>query len=194
MWSSGEPILTRCVLAGRVVGAIPQRVVADSGAVTVSWIQPRSSVAYPLGLADDGSLLHPETWLIEVRDWYGNGCLELVRPGRAHMIRHFYSDDGSFAGWYVNLQEPARRTHRGLDSTDLQLDLWIEPDGAVRWKDEHHLEQAVRWGMFTEEVANRARREAERVLEEWPFPTGYEEWRPPANWTAPKLPEDWDVV
>jgi hypothetical protein len=194
MWSSGEPILTRCVLGGRVVGAIPQRVVEDSGGVTVSWIQAGSQVAYPLGLADDGSLLHPDTWPIEVRGWHGNGCLELVPTGRRHMIRHFYADDGAFAGWYVNLQEPVVRRPRGLDSTDLQLDLWIEPGGRVTWKDEDHLEQAVGYGIFTREVARAVRAEAERVLDEWPFPTGWENWRPPEDWAPPALPEDWDVV
>ena len=194
MWSSGEPILTRCVLAGRVVGAIPQRVIADSRGAIATWIHEGSRVAYPDGLAGDGSLLDPDTWTIEVRDWYGNGCVELTPAGRRHMIRHFYGDDGAFAGWYVNLQEPVRRVPDGLVSTDWQLDLWIEPDGTVTWKDEHHLDQAVRWGMFPQAVADEARREAERVLAEWPFPTGYEDWRPPPEWTPPQLPKGWDVV
>jgi hypothetical protein len=194
MWSSGEAILSRCLLHGRVVTAIPQRVIADAGGLTAAWIQPVTRIAYPLGLADDGSLLDPATWPVEVREWYGNACLDLTPEGRAHMVRHFWADDGAFAGWYVNLQQPVVRHARGLDTTDLQLDLWIEPGGAVTWKDEHHVEQAVRWGMFTQDVADAARREAERVLEEWPFPTGYEDWRPPASWTPPQLPEDWDVV
>jgi len=27
-----------------------------------------------------------------------------------------------------------------------------------------------------------------------PWPTGWEEWRPPAEWEPLALPEDWDVV
>jgi len=34
-----------------------------------------------------------------------------------------------FAGWYVNLQEPFRRTSRGVDTQDLELDIVIAPDG-----------------------------------------------------------------
>jgi hypothetical protein len=194
MWSRGDAIVSRHLLRGRVVTAIPQRVIADADGLTAAWIQPGSQIAYPLGLADDGSLLDPEAWPVERRDWYGGGCLDLTPEGRAHMIRHFWGDDGGFAGWYVNLQEPVRRRRCGLDSMDHQLDLWIEPAGSVTWKDEHHLEQAVRWGMLSQAAADGVRREAERVLEEWPFPTGYEDWRPPADWTPPELPEGWDVV
>jgi hypothetical protein len=194
MWSSGEAILLRHVLGPRVLTAIPQRVIADGAATTATWIEPGTRIAYPLGLAPDGSLLDPGTWTVDLRDWFGNGCLDLTPAGRAHMIRHFWGDEGDFAGWYVNLQHPARRRPEGLDTTDLQLDLWIEADGTVQWKDEHHLAQAVAFGMFSQTEADAAREEAQRVLEEWPFPTGWEDWRPPPDWKPPQLPKGWDVV
>jgi len=194
MWSSGEAILLRHVLGPRVLTAIPQRVIADNTASTATWIEPGTRIAYPLGLAPDGSLLDPDTWTVDLRAWFGNGCLDLTPAGRAHMIRHFWGDDGAFAGWYVNLQDPVHRRPGGLDTTDLQLDVWIEADGTVQWKDEDHLEQAVAFGMFSQAAADAAREEAERVLEEWSFPTGWEDWRPPPDWTIPELPEGWDVV
>ena len=36
--------------------------------------------------------------------------------------------------------------------------------------------------------------EANRVLDEWPFPTGWEDWQPDPAWSLPTLPEGWDVV
>jgi NAD(P)H-flavin reductase len=36
------------------------------------------------------------------------------------------------AGWYVNIQEPFRRTSIGFDTQDLELDIVIEPDGSWR--------------------------------------------------------------
>ncbi len=194
MWSSGEAIVLRHVLGPRVLTAIPQRVIADDAASTATWIEPGTRIAYPLGLAPDGSLIDPGSWMVELRDWFGSGCLDLTPAGRAHMIRHFWSEGRVFEGWYVNLQEPVRRRLGGLDTTDLQLDLWVEADGTVHWKDEDHLEQAVAFGMFSQAEADAARAEADRVLEEWPFPTGWEEWRPPAEWTSPELPKGWDVV
>jgi len=55
---------------------------------------------------------------------------------------------------------------------DLFLDLLIEPDGSHRWLEEDELEQALAAGLLTEEDAGAAREEGERVLAEWPFPTG----------------------
>lgn len=194
MWSSGEAILLRHVFGPRVLTAIPQRVIADKAASAATWIEPGTRIAYPLGLAPDSSLIDPSSWTVELRDWFGSGCLDLTPAGRAHMIRHFWGDDGAFAGWYVNLQDPVRRRPGGFDTTDLQLDLWVEANGTVHWKDDDHLEQAVAFGMFSQAEADAARAEAERVLDKWPFPTGWEEWRRPPTWTPLQLPEGWDVV
>ncbi len=58
----------------------------------------------------------------------------------------------------------------GFDTTDWQLDLWIEPAGDIHWKDEDDLERAVELEILTSIEAEQAREEAHRVLEEWPFP------------------------
>jgi hypothetical protein len=42
--------------------------------------------------------------------------------------------------------------------------------------------------------AAAVRAEAARVLEEWPFPTGWEDWRPDPYWPIPQLPVGWDRV
>jgi hypothetical protein len=191
MWSSGEHVLVRNVLGRRVLSATPATVVETRPDVVVTWIAPGTPIVYPQGL-DDGRLLPVDRWLIERRSWFGTGVLDLTPPGRAHMIRHFWHEDRSFRGWYVNLQAPLRPTAQGFDTTDHQLDLRIEPDGAVTWKDEDHLEQAVGYGMFSEDEAEAARAEARRVLAEWPFPTGWEAWRPDPAWPIPELPAGWD--
>ena len=99
-----------------------------------------------------------------------------------------------FAGWYVNLQEPLRRSPLGFETDDLVLDIRIQPDRSWAWKDEDELEEAVRLGRFTEDEAQAIRAEGERVLEERPWPTGWEDWRPGPGWPLPRLPEGWDVV
>ncbi len=185
-------VLIRHVVAGRVLFALPATVVEHTDARLVTWVAPRTPIAYPNGLA--GGRLRPVgEWEIEERPWFGHGVVDLTPLGRGHMIRHFRDDDGSFRGWYVNLQAPLRPSPLGFDTMDHQLDLWIEPDGAVTWKDEDHLEQAVTLGILGAGKAAEVRREAERVLEEWPFPTGWEEWRPDPSWPLPALPARWDV-
>ena len=193
-WRQGEIILVRSVHRGRVVQAVPVRVGTDRPELVVTWIAPGTPVVYPTGHDGEGRLLPLARWRIEHRAWFGSGSLDLTPPGRAYAIRLLRGDDGSFRGWYVNLQAPMRRRPHGFDTRDLQLDLVVEPRGAVTWKDEDHLEQAVELGLLGEDDARLARSEAERVLAEWPFPTAWEEWRPDPGWVLPELPAGWDVV
>jgi predicted RNA-binding protein associated with RNAse of E/G family len=113
-----------------------------------------------------------------------------MSPGDAYAICHFWEgDERSFAGWYVNMQEPLRRDGRSYLTQDLELDIWIGPDGAWRWKDEQELEDWVPRGRFTREEVTEVRRVGEDVLARWPFPTGWEDWMPDPSWTVPGLPD-----
>ena len=48
-----------------------------------------------------------------------------------------FLESGEQWGWYVNFQEPYRRTERGIETMDLALDIIAEPDrSSWRWKDE----------------------------------------------------------
>jgi hypothetical protein len=94
----------------------------------------------------------------------------------------------------VNLQLPLRMTDRFVDTTDQALDLLAFPDGTWRWKDEDELEEAIELGIWTEHDAAEMRAEGERLIAERPWPTGWEDWRPPPEWGPLELPEDWDVV
>ena len=69
--------------------------------------------------------------------------------------------------------------------------LIVRPDGSYRWKDEDELEQAAAVGLLEPAAV---REEAARVLREWPFPTGWEDWRPDPAWPIPQLPDGWDRV
>jgi hypothetical protein len=35
--------------------------------------------------------------------------------------------------WYVNLEQPQRRSRLGFDFEDRLLDVFVEPDGRWRW-------------------------------------------------------------
>jgi hypothetical protein len=130
-------------------------------------------------------------WSPVPRPWEDDGILILGRPGRAHSIWLFWTDR-SFVGWYVNLEAVWRPSPLGFDTEDHTLDIWIESDGAWTWKDEHELAVAVGLGVFSPEQAAEFRREGERVIAEWPFPTGWEDWRPDPSWPLPSVPNEWD--
>ena len=91
----------------------------------------------------------------------------------------------------MNFERPLGRTPIGFDMADEKLDLIVTPDGRLRWKDEDELEHAAELGLV-DEAAVRA--EAERVVAEWPFPTGWEDFRADPAWPIPQLPAGWDTT
>ncbi len=103
--------------------AMPSVLVDRDAERIVTWIEPGTPIAYPLGRAN-GRLRPFEEWDVELRTWKGPGRLELTPFGRRHSIRLFRGDDGTFRGWYVNLQAPlggftVRRRHDGLAARPL---------------------------------------------------------------------------
>ncbi|HEX9417400.1 MAG TPA: hypothetical protein VF895_11930 [Gaiellaceae bacterium] len=73
----------------------------------------------------------------------------------------------------------------GFDYFDQKLDIVIEPDGTVRWKDQDELAEAASLGLVD---AEEVWAEARRVIANPPFPTGWEDWRPDPRWEPRRLP------
>ena len=171
---------------GRVWRAQACRIVEEAFNRVVLWFPAGGPAKVPAG----GRRIPGNAWELEdtapTRD-----SLCIARRGRHHSIYVFWDEDGVFSHWYVNFEQPLRRTQLGFDTFDEKLDLIVRPDGSYRWKDEDELEQAAAAGLL-DAVAVRA--EAARVLEEWPFPVGWEDWRPDPAWPVPQLPYGWDRV
>ena len=176
----------RDVHRGRVWRAQACRIVEESAEVVALWMPAGSPGKVPArGLRIPG-----EDWeLIDTAPGRDQICV--ARPGRGHSIYLFWTDGWELDHWYVNFEQPLRRSAVGFDTFDEKLDLIVRPDGSYEWKDEDELEQAARAGLLD---ANAVRAEATRVLEEWPFPTGWEDWRPDPAWPIPQLPVGWERV
>lgn len=194
-WQPGETVVLRYFKRGRPVGALPTRVVSSDGLAL--WLSPGTTVTWP---AIGGRPVreipieerYRQPWRTTDRLWEGDGVLILGRPERAHSV-WLFRDGGDFAGWYVNLEEPWRPCRVGFDTADHELDLWIDRDGSWRWKDEQELDALVKQGHFSPEQAAKIRAEGERVIAEWPFPTGWEDWRADPSWPVPRVPGDWQA-
>jgi hypothetical protein len=188
-WLSGDVVALREIWNGRVWKARPWIVVEDGPDRLVLWIPKGAQTMVPEGRPAVPS----NDWeLAEGR--FGTNALRVTKPGSAHSILHFFEEGGEFRTWYVNLERPLMRTSVGFDLSDLFLDLLVEPDGTHRWLDEDELEQALAGGLITEAEAAEARAAGERVLAAWPFPTGWESWRPNPSWRVPELPSGWERV
>jgi hypothetical protein len=189
-WERGDVVIWRDGWRARTYFAGPLRVVEDSVQQLALYLAEGTRFTFPPGSWPFGDA-HP--WA-EKDGWTGHGVLVLHYPRDAFTIWHFWEGaERRFAGWYVNLQAPLRRDGLAFDTQDHELDIVIAPDGSWHWKDEQELEDWVGRGRFTADEVAAIRREGERVVAEWPFPTGWEEWRPDPSWPVPELPEDWDA-
>jgi hypothetical protein len=112
----------------------------------------------------------------------------LQRPGDAYAIWLFWhGPDREFRGWYVNLQEPFRRTAVGYDTQDLELDIWLPLDASWEWKDDELLEQRVQEGRFTAAQVAAIRAEGARIAADlddgrrW-WSGDWASWTPDPGW------------
>ena len=188
--------LLRFLYRGRPRFVMPHVLVEETAELAVLYVAPGTRGRRPeRSFLEDPSQLGTLHWGHVEHLWTGSHALRLLRPGAAHCLYLFWAEaDWAFQGWYVNLQTPYARSPLGFDTRDHALDIVVDADGRWRWKDEDDLEFATRVGAFTAAEAVAIRAEGERVLAEWPFPTGWEEWRPDPSWPLPALPAGWDVV
>jgi hypothetical protein len=196
VWEPGDIVVLRYLSRGKPVGAVPVRAVATDGALAL-WLGAGTITAW-VGVGGrhirDVPLVERFTqpWEPVEHAWRGDGVVILQAPSRAYSTWHFRAN-GRFAGWYVNLEAVWQPFALGFDTEDHILDVWVERDGTWRWKDEDELEVALETGFVTPEEAAAIRAEGERVVAEWPFPTGWEDWEPDPSWPVPRLPAGWDA-
>jgi hypothetical protein len=190
MRSPGEVILRRDVWRGEPKVGWGGIVVEDTPELLALYMPEHSPLAY----ADDffGA---PHPWSGKDR-WEGHGVLQLQRPGDMHAVWVLWQGpERSLGAWYVNLQEPFRRTKRGFDTQDLELDIVVRPDGA-RYKDDELLDMWVERGRWTASEVAEIRREGRRLAAEldagrrW-WSDAWEDWVPDPSWETPTLPADW---
>jgi hypothetical protein len=128
--------------------------------------------------------------------------LRLMFPGRFYSVWLFWDTGGGerhFLGYYVNMEEPFRRTPIGFDTNDHTLDIEVTPELRWRWKDEALFDEMVGLGRYSREFADVVRSEAAQVIaaieaRSSPFSDGWEAWTPDPSWIMPLLPVDWDRV
>jgi hypothetical protein len=191
-WRAGDVIVHREVWRGVPWCASPVVVVEDTPAQLVTYLPEETPFAFPPS-ADGRS--HP--WSGK-RAWDGHGVLMLRRPGEAYSVWHFWDGpERTFAGWYLNLEEPARRTSAGYDTQDLELDVWIPLGEPWRFKDAERLDDRVREGRYTVEQVAAIRALGDEVGamldrgERW-WDDRWASFEPDPRWRAPSFPPRWE--
>jgi hypothetical protein len=191
-WEPGEVIVHREVWRGTPWQASPVVVIEDEPGLLATYIPEEAPFVFPRSA--DG---RPHPWAGR-GGWSGHGVLVLRRPGEAYSVWHFWDGpERRFAGWYLNLEEPFRRTSIGYDTQDLELDVWIPVDEPWRFKDAEVLDERVRDGRYTEEqvAATRALGAEIGVMLDRGGRWWDERWtsfEPDRAWRAPRFPDGWE--
>ncbi|MFJ8076283.1 DUF402 domain-containing protein [Streptomyces sp. NPDC096176] len=184
-FSTGQVIVRREVLDGREWLVHPLRVVFDDGCTLAAYLARGTPLTFGLGEFKWG--LHP--WIEFDHSWQSTGVLQLQRAQDGYAVWARWQG-AELKDWYINFQRPMRRTERGFDTLDQELDLVIPADGSgYAWKDVDHFEERVRAGGFEPGEAEAVRASAAEVVdliergdcwwEQW------HDWQPPTDATVP---------
>lgn len=198
-WMPGNPIVLRGVWRQKLWWAVPVTVVQDTPNLIALYWRAGTRDKSPRKRLTPQDLLSTEKLDLVDRTWVETDVLMLVTPGAAHAVYAMWEEGHtSFRCWYVDLQEPLRRTSIGFDTRDHLLDIVVSPDRSKWWwKDEDEFREAEAIGVFSTEETRAIRAEGERVISlirtgQSPFCDGWERWSPPAEWETPDLPAGWD--
>jgi hypothetical protein len=190
-WHSGDEVVLRYVTRFDNVPGVswPARVVEDRDDLLALYI--------PRGTTYMNWSREPGQPRRLVESYWRRDMLRLMFPGEAHSVWCFWEgDDRHFMAYYVNFEEPYRRTPIGVDTNDHTLDIMVAPDFSWRWKDREDFDRLVANGAFSAEFGETVYAEAERVIAQItdrsaPFDHPWHEWTPPADWAEPCLHPRW---
>ena len=200
-FSSGESITLRDVYAGRIKAAVSFITIEHTDERFVGWLPAGGEFALPLdseGRPVKDVMRAHELAVLKwaMPDSPGQLVVAEADSGFTVILRYF-GEEWTMPEWYINLQEPLRRTDIGFDSTDYVLDLLVSSDGVRwRWKDEEEFEAAVQQGFVTPDRAAAIRADGSRARElagagAAPFDAEFLGFRPDPAWLPPRLNPRW---
>ena len=210
-WKPGTQVVTRGIVHNRVWIAHSGTVVQDTDDLLVTWMVPGSPCKVPQGLIDrkwdgqsnGGSRWDEQDgrqWQLADWQWQHRRVLALMPPQKFYAVLLFWLEGtGEFEGAYVNFQSPFHKTEWSIDTLDLEIDLFIKPDGTWRWKDEAEYREGVRRSSIPAEIAGQVENARQEVLDLLSsgsplFDRKWLDWQPDPSWGVPQLPPHWDVL
>lgn len=202
-WGHGDVIALRYVSTDqRIEMCWPSRVVTDSEELLVLFICAGSQYAAgPKRSAVEKCQIRRDFLPPDHYEWRKD-TLRILLPGRCHSVWLFWEGkaaDRRFEKYFINMEEPFRRTATGIDTQDHTLDIVVNPDLQWAWRDEKELDEHVRHGFYTHDLAKAIRTEGERAIGEitngtHPCLNDWDRWLPDPDWQTPALPADWEAT
>lgn len=206
MWNIGDPVVWRGIHRDRVWHAQIVFVVKDTPEETVVTLLPGTECMIPKGYSNGKENskrrwdYKEQQWELETFFWHTNRLLVILEPQRYYSTILFWDDESNkFACYYINFQLPYWRSHCGIDTLDLDLDLIVNPDYSFEWKDEDDYQKGIETEIILPEWIQGieiAKHEVFDRLEKrhYPFDGSWLDWIPDPAWLPPRLPTGWDEV
>jgi len=199
-WKAGDTIVLRGAGRQKLWWACAVTMVQDTPELLALYWRAGTPNRIPTKRPTPQDLLSNGLQLVPIQ-WRDTDVLMLVTPGSSHAVYVMWeTGQTKLRCWYIDFQEPLRRTNLGFDTMDQFLDIVISADkSAWHWKDEDEFAEAVAIGVYSPEEARCIRAEGERVINllqtrQSPFCDDWEKWSPPAEWDIPAMPEGWDNI
>jgi RimJ/RimL family protein N-acetyltransferase len=164
--------------------------VEETSAHVVLANRPGSETRVPVDREGERLRVPCDEWTLTESRWE-RWTLCVARPDEPWSTLLFFDERGRHVGWYVNFEQPLRRTPFGFDTLDHKLDLVVTAEGEQRWKDDEELDEAARARVV---AAAEVRAAARRVVSDRPWPTGWESRPPDASLEPLTLPPGWDAT
>lgn len=141
-----------------------------------------------------------DDWALEKSDWHTNRLLVILEPEKYYSMIYFWDHaSNEFLCYYINFQLPFRRTQNSIDTLDLDLDIIVNPDFSVEWKDLDDYQKGIESGVILPEWVKEieiAKREILGRVErrEYPLDNSWLNWLADPLWPLPQLPANWDKL
>lgn len=199
-WQPGDNATLRGV-GLKVFWAYPTIVVQDSPDLIALYMP-----AGVLGKDTDHKptpkeLLAAEKINITDCQWDRTDVLMLIVPGEAFSTYVMWeTGTKNLVCWYINLQEPIRRTQIGFDTMDNMLDVVVSPDMSEwKWKDDDEFAEAEQVGFYSHEKARGIWAEGEKAArlltsERRSFYQQWQKWQANPDWETPKVSPLWNQL
>jgi predicted RNA-binding protein associated with RNAse of E/G family len=206
MWNSGEVVSWRGIRNEVVWHVQPTLVVKDSPKEVVLTLLPGTECmaeeTYPLGKQKSKRWWDFEAndWKLAKYTWRTNRLLLIFEPEKCYSTILFWDHaSNEFLCYYINFQEPFHRRDHCMDTLDWELDLIINPDFSMEWKDVDDYQKAIEHNLITPAWAQKIEDAKPHVLErfekcQYPFDGSWLDWKPDPNWLPPTLPDGWDKI
>jgi protein associated with RNAse G/E len=205
-WEPSDIIAWRGIYRDKIWHAQTVIVVKDSPEEIVLTLLPGAECCadenYPRGKSHSKRRwqFKDMDWKLEKYIWRTNRLLLIFEPEKYYSTIYFWNHaSNEFLCYYINFQLPFERSHCGVDTLDLDLDLIIYPNYTYEWKDENDYQQAIEHGVILPEWTRQINSAKEEVLgkletRQYPINGSWLDWIPDATWSPPKLPQNWDKI